>query len=93
MYWRPSIAQATGWPTMPEPVWNRHSGAPVAASNASNSPVWAPVNTSPPAVESTPAKRGMSLGASQRALPVSGSMARSDPRGPSGQTQAKSAPK
>ncbi|MEY9386809.1 hypothetical protein ABIF93_005066 [Bradyrhizobium japonicum] len=75
MYCTPSCCQVTGCPSMPEPVWNCQSFLPVSASKASNSPVSAPENTTPPAVDSTPEKRGMSLGASHFALPVMGSIA------------------
>src|SRR6185369_4567692 len=81
-YCTPSCCHVTGWPSMPEPVLNCHSFLPVFASNASNSPVSCPANTTPPAVESTPEKRGMSLAASHFALPVIGSIAFRWPRGP-----------
>src|SRR4051794_14081202 len=85
-YWTPSCCQVIGCPSIPDPVWNDHSLAPVSASNASNSPVSWPLNTTLPAVDSTPEKRGMSLGASHLALPVIGSIAFRYPRGPFGQS-------
>src|SRR5512138_3420696 len=87
MYCTPSCCHVTGCPSMPEPVWKLHSFLPSLASKASNSPVNWPENTIPPAVDSTPEKRGMSLGTSHLALPVMGSMALRQPRGPFGQAQ------
>src|SRR5215469_12562378 len=84
MYWTPSCSQVIGWPSMPDPVWNDHSFLPVSASKASNSPVSWPLNTTPPPVDSTPEKRGRSLGCSHFALPVMGSIAFRYPRGPFG---------
>src|ERR1700674_4658002 len=72
---------------MPEPVWNCHNFLPVSASKASNSPVNCPENTTPPPVDNTPEKRGMSLGASHLDFPVNGSMALRYPRGPPGHAQ------
>src|SRR4029434_9572460 len=83
----PSCCQVTGCPSMPEPVWKLHSFFPSLASKASNSPVNWPENTTPPAVDSTPEKRGMSLGTSHFAFPVMGSMALRWQRGPSGHDQ------
>src|SRR5215469_368483 len=95
-YCTPPCSQVIGWPSIPDPVLNDHSFLPASASNASNSPVSRPLNTTPPAVDSTPEKRGMSLGASHLALPVSGSIAFRMPRGPFGQSHmggVKSTPK
>ena len=57
-YCLPLCSQVTGRPMIPEPVWNCHSFLPVLASTAMNSPVAAPVNTRPPAVDSVPAMLG-----------------------------------
>src|SRR6516225_2022745 len=64
-----------GWPSTPDPVWYDQSSFPVSASNASNSPVSAPVKTSPPLVESVAPQRGRSAGVIHFALPVIGSIA------------------
>src|SRR5687767_11624908 len=67
---------------IPEPVWNCHSFLPVSASKAMNSPVAAPVNTSPPPVDSVPAMLGTPGQAyCHFALPVIGSSADRKPVG------------
>src|SRR5215204_6370325 len=72
----PSFSQVTGCPTIPAEVWNSHRILPVSESTAITSPVRRPVNTSPPAVTSVPAKFGLLNGTAHLDLPVSGSTAR-----------------
>ncbi len=64
---------------MPLPVWNNHSGAPLRASSATNSPVARPAKTSPPAVVSSEATTGCSVRHDQTSAPVSGSKALTKP--------------
>src|SRR5258706_11397950 len=68
---------------MPEPVWNDHSLLPVFESKAMNWPLWEPVKTTPPAVESTPDQNGDLFSTRHTALPATGSHATSAPRLPS----------
>ena len=83
-YCLPSRSHVIGIPVIPEPVWNCQSFLPVAASNATNSPVCAPVKTTPPAVDRTPDQNGVLESTSHRFLPVTGSHATSEPLMPSG---------
>src|SRR5882672_6076378 len=80
-YWVPFCCQVTGWPTIPDDVWNRHKISPVSASTAMTSPVRVPVNTSPPAVTSVPAQFGLLKPVCHLASPVVGLMAFKYPRG------------
>src|SRR6476620_5140315 len=80
-YCVPFCCQVTGWPTIPDEVWNRHKIAPVSTSTAMSSPVRVPVNTSPPAVTSVPAQFGLLKPVCHLASPVVGLMAFEYPRG------------
>src|SRR2546430_15952124 len=57
-YCLPSIANDIGEEKTEAPHWKCHSTLPEAASSAMKFPSASPVNTSPPAVESTPAQVG-----------------------------------
>src|SRR3954465_1230849 len=78
-YCSPSISQVIGEPTMPEPVLNFQSSAPVLASKAFRKPSGVPVKTRLPAVVSTPPHSGAGFLYSHTILPVFGSIARRAP--------------
>ena len=61
------------------PVWNCHSGLPLFASSAKKLPSFDPLNTSPPAVDITPAQVGDGSLKSHVCLPVLTSSARTAP--------------
>ena len=75
MYCRPSTLYVHGLLWWPLPHWNCHSGSPLSASSALNSPVGSPPNTRSPPVVSSDAHIGMSLVQRQRSWPVRGSKA------------------
>src|SRR5207244_11804669 len=78
-YGLPSIRSHIGEEKTEAPHWKCHSTLPEAASSAMKFPSASPVNTSPPAVESTPAQVGEVCFHSHLSFPVLGSMARSAP--------------
>src|SRR5439155_27220203 len=78
-YCSPFTAYVPTPPRIPEPVYNRYSSRPVAASSARKSPVSSPVKTSPPAVAVTPATMGFGERYRQRTVPLAASTAVSHP--------------
>src|SRR5438477_4148562 len=79
-YCLPSIANDTGDAKTDAPHWKCHSTLPEAASSAMKFPSASPVNTRPPAVDSTPGHVGDAGLHSVLSLPVAGSCAREAPQ-------------
>src|SRR5208337_1250063 len=79
-YSLPFTAKAIGAAYTAPPIWKCHSALPVAASSAMKFPSASPVNTRPPAVDSTPDHVGDVCSNFHLISPVAGSIALRNPR-------------
>src|SRR5712664_680967 len=79
-YCFPSTANDIGDEYTDDPHWKCQSALPVVAASAITFPSASPVNTSPPAVDRTPAHVGEGCFHSHLTFPVAGSSARSAPQ-------------